>query len=124
MTAVVTGKRWDQYLVDLGDGRGMIYDADEEIWYPQQNSATTAIPPSSPTRMAIPKRDWASLPRNRHGAHRSRASEEAWRKVASPDRRKGTSERVSYRSMSGVNRRSGASAAVSRSCRSSSVSRS
>ena len=32
MTAVVTGKTWDPYFVDLGYGRGMIYDADENIW--------------------------------------------------------------------------------------------
>jgi len=61
MTAAVTGKRWDPYFVDLGDGRGMIYDADEDNRYPQQNSATTAVPPSSPARMAMLKRNGASL---------------------------------------------------------------
>jgi hypothetical protein len=30
MTAKITGKRGDQYLVDLGDGTGRIYDADED----------------------------------------------------------------------------------------------
>ena len=42
MTAVITGKRWNQYLVDLGDGRGMIYDIDEDWLYPSRGVATLA----------------------------------------------------------------------------------
>ena len=42
MTAVITGKRWDQYLVDLGDGSGRIYDADDDILYPPRGVATLA----------------------------------------------------------------------------------
>jgi hypothetical protein len=42
MTATVTGKRGDQYLVDLGDGTGRIYDADDDILYPPRGVATLA----------------------------------------------------------------------------------
>jgi hypothetical protein len=45
MTAVVTGKRWDQYLVDLGDGRGMIYDAGLDILYPPRSVLTLSAQP-------------------------------------------------------------------------------
>ena len=30
MTAIVTGQKGSQYLVDFGDGTGSIYDADED----------------------------------------------------------------------------------------------
>jgi hypothetical protein len=42
MTATVTGERGDEYLVDLGDGTGRIYDADEDILYPPRDVATLA----------------------------------------------------------------------------------
>ena len=42
MIAIVTGKRGDQYLVDLGDGTGSIYDADEDWLFPPRGVATLA----------------------------------------------------------------------------------
>ena len=45
MTAVVTARRDAQYLIDLGDGRGMIYDADEEILYPPRSVLTLSAQP-------------------------------------------------------------------------------
>jgi hypothetical protein len=42
MTAKITGKRGDQYLVDFGDGTGAIYDADEDWLYPPRGVATLA----------------------------------------------------------------------------------
>jgi hypothetical protein len=42
MTAIVTDKRGDRYLVDLGDGQGSIYDADDDILYPPRDVATLA----------------------------------------------------------------------------------
>ena len=42
MTATVTGKRDNQFLVDLGDGTGRIYDADEDWLYPPRGVATLA----------------------------------------------------------------------------------
>ena len=36
MTAIVTGKRDDQYLVDFGDGTGSIYDPDGDIHVPAE----------------------------------------------------------------------------------------
>ena len=40
MTAAVTGKRGDQYLVDYQDGTGSIYDADEDWLWPPRSVAT------------------------------------------------------------------------------------
>ncbi|MGD0287708.1 MAG: hypothetical protein ABSC31_15250 [Acidimicrobiales bacterium] len=42
MTAVVTGFRDPQYLVDFGDGTGSIYNADEDYLYPPRGVATLA----------------------------------------------------------------------------------
>ena len=42
MTATVTGQRGYQYLVDLGDGTGRIYDADEDWLFPPRGVATLA----------------------------------------------------------------------------------
>ena len=42
MTATVTGKRGDQYLVDLGDGTGQIYDVDDDWLYPPRDVGTLA----------------------------------------------------------------------------------
>jgi hypothetical protein len=42
MTAIVTGKRDDQYLVDFGDGTGSIYNATEDWLYPPRGVATLA----------------------------------------------------------------------------------
>ena len=42
MTAIVTGVRDDQYLVDFGDGTGSTYDANEDILYPPRAEATLA----------------------------------------------------------------------------------
>jgi hypothetical protein len=42
MTAVVTGKRDAQFLIDFGDGTGSIYDADEDWLYPPRGVATLA----------------------------------------------------------------------------------
>ena len=36
MTAIVTGKRDDQYLIDYGDGTGSIYDSDGDIHVPAE----------------------------------------------------------------------------------------
>ena len=45
MTAVVTARRDARYLIDLGDGRGMIYDADEDILYPPKGVLTLSAQP-------------------------------------------------------------------------------
>jgi hypothetical protein len=42
MTAIVTGKRGNQYLVDYGDGTGSIYNADEDYLYPPRGVAALA----------------------------------------------------------------------------------
>ena len=42
MTAVVTGQRGDQYLIDYQDGTGSIYDADEDWLWPPRSVATLA----------------------------------------------------------------------------------
>jgi hypothetical protein len=42
MTAIVTGKGGDEYLVDLGDGSCRIYDSDYDILYPRRDVATLA----------------------------------------------------------------------------------
>jgi hypothetical protein len=42
MTAIVTGQRGPQYLVDSGDGTGSIYDANEDLLYPPRGVATLA----------------------------------------------------------------------------------
>jgi hypothetical protein len=42
MTAAVTGKRGDQYLIDYGDRTGSIYDSDGDILYPPRGVATLA----------------------------------------------------------------------------------
>lgn len=42
---VVTARRDAQYLIDLGDGRGMIYDADEDILYPPKSVLTLSAQP-------------------------------------------------------------------------------
>jgi hypothetical protein len=45
MTAVVTGFRDPQYLVDYQDGTGAIYDADEEWLYPPRDVNVLAKQP-------------------------------------------------------------------------------
>ena len=52
MTATVTGKRGDQYLVDFGDGRGRIYDADEAILYPSRGGLASITATSGEPRSA------------------------------------------------------------------------
>lgn len=42
MTAIVTGFRDPQYLIDFQDGTGSIYDADEDWLYPPRGVATLA----------------------------------------------------------------------------------
>jgi len=44
MTATVTGKRGNQYLVDLGDGTGQLYDADEDNPVPAEERAHAVRP--------------------------------------------------------------------------------
>jgi hypothetical protein len=45
MTAVVTGQRGDQYLIDFENGQGAIYDAKLDILYPSRNVLTLASQP-------------------------------------------------------------------------------
>jgi hypothetical protein len=45
VTAVVTGQRPPQYLIDLGDGRGFIYDAELDVSYPPRAVVTLASQP-------------------------------------------------------------------------------
>ena len=42
MTATVTGVRDNQFMVDLGDGTGSIYNVDEDWLYPPRGVATLA----------------------------------------------------------------------------------
>jgi hypothetical protein len=42
MTVTVTGQRDNQFMVDLGDGTGLIYNADEDWLYPPRDVATLA----------------------------------------------------------------------------------
>ena len=45
MTAVVTGQRGEQFLIDFGDDQGAIYDVELDIWYPKRNVLTLASQP-------------------------------------------------------------------------------
>ena len=45
MTVEVTGQRPPQYLIDLGDGRGFIYDAELDVSYPPRAVVTLASQP-------------------------------------------------------------------------------